>query len=262
MRRNASPASQRPKMMHKLARPRAGGYSAGAMRFPRPLVRAVLLRRYKRFLADVRLMDGTLTTAHCANTGAMLGVAAAGAEVWLLPSADPRRSLPWSWELVRVGQHLVGINTGRPNALAAEAIAQGRIPALQGYAAARREVAYGRQSRVDLLLESPGRPICYVEVKNVHLRRGEWAEFPDSVTARGARHLAELSEMVKAGHRAVMLYVVQRGDCERFRIAHDLDPVYDMAFRDARAAGVEALCYACEVGLDGIEIGRPLALAP
>ena len=232
------------------------------MRFPRPLVPAVLLRRYKRFLADVRLMDGRVTTAHCANPGAMLGVAKEGAEVWLMPSADPRRSLAWSWELIRVGRHLVGINTGRPNTLAEEAIAAGRIPALQGYAARRREVAYGRQSRVDLLLEGHGRPICYVEVKNVHLRRGELAEFPDCVTARGARHLAELADMVRAGHRAVMLYVVQRGDCLGFRIAADLDPVYDLAFREARAAGVEALCYACEVGLDGIEIGRPLALAP
>jgi sugar fermentation stimulation protein A len=203
-----------------------------------------------------------VATAHCANPGAMLGVASEGAEVWLMPSTDPRRSLAWSWELIRVGEHLVGINTGRPNAVAAEAIAAGRIPPLSGYATARREVAYGRQSRVDLLLEGPGRPICYVEVKNVHLRRGAWAEFPDSVTSRGARHLAELSAMARAGHRAVMLYVVQRGDCEGFRIAHDLDPVYDMAFRAARAAGVEALCYACEVGVDGIEIGRPLPLAP
>lgn len=231
------------------------------MRFPRPLVRAVLLRRYKRFLADVRLMDGSEATAHCANPGAMLGVAAAGSDIWLLPSADKRRGLAWSWELIRVGDHLVGINTSRPNALAAEAIAAGRIPALAGYATMRREVRYGRQSRVDLLLEAPGRPICYVEVKNVHLKRGKLAEFPDCVTARGARHLAELSGAVAAGHRAVMLYVVQRGDCAGFRIAGDLDPVYDLAFRDARAAGVEALCYSCDVGLEGIEIDRPLAMA-
>lgn len=231
------------------------------MRFPRPLVRAVLLRRYKRFLADARLMDGTVTTAHCANPGSMLGVTELGAEIWLLPQGDPRRKLAWSWELIRVGGHLVGINTGHPNRLAEEAIAAGKIQALAGYKSLRREVAYGRSSRIDLLLEGPGRPICYVEVKNVHLKRGPLAEFPDCVTARGAKHLAELAQMVAQGHRAVMLYVVQRGDCERFGVAADLDPVYAMALEEAQAAGVEILCYACRVGLDGIEIDAPLALA-
>lgn len=231
------------------------------MRFPRPLVRGVLLRRYKRFLADVRLMDGTETTAHCANPGSMLGLNEPGAEAWLLPSVDPRRKLAWSWELVRVGDGFVGINTSRPNGLAAEAVAAGRIPELSGYERLRRDRAYGRASRIDLLLEGPGRPICYVEVKNVHLRRGRFAEFPDSVTARGARHLAELGAMAEAGHRAVMLYVVQRADCAAFRVAADIDPVYDMAFAKARAAGVEALCYYCRVGRDGIEIEAPLAMA-
>jgi sugar fermentation stimulation protein A len=231
------------------------------MRFPRPLVRAVLLKRYKRFLADVRLLDGTETTAHCANPGSMLGLNEPGSEVWLLPSGDPRRKLAWSWELIRVGEHLVGINTGHPNALAAEAIAAGRIPALAGYERLRREQRYGAQSRIDLLLESPGRPICYVEVKNVHLRRGPYAEFPDSVTARGAKHLVELATMAASGHRAVMLYVVQRSDCARFRVAGDIDPVYAMAFEEARAAGVEVLCYYCRVMTDGIEIEAPLAVA-
>jgi sugar fermentation stimulation protein A len=228
------------------------------MRFPRPLVRGSLLRRYKRFLADIRLADGAEITAHCANPGAMLGLAAPGAEVWLLPHDDPRRKLAWSWELERVGDGLVGINTAHPNRLAAEAIAEGRLPALAGYAGLRREVPYGRASRVDLLLTAPGRPICYVEVKNVHLKRGETAEFPDCVTARGTRHLAELAAMAAAGHRAVMLYVVQRGDCRGFRLAADLDPAYDLAFRHARAAGVEALCYDCRVTLDGIDIAAPL----
>ncbi len=222
------------------------------MRFPRPLVRAVLLRRYKRFLADVRLMDGTETTAHCANPGSMLGLNAPGAEVWLLPSADAKRKLAWSWELVRA--------EGHPNRLAAEAIAAGRIPELRGYTSLRREVPYGRTSRIDLLLAAPGRPICYVEIKNVHLKRHGFAEFPDCVTARGAKHLAELGAMVAAGHRAVMLYVVQREDCRRFRIAADLDPVYAIAFDEARQAGVEALCYACRVTLEGIDIDAPLEI--
>ena len=230
------------------------------MRFPRPLVPAVLLRRYKRFLADVRLADGREATVHCANPGSMLGLAEPGAEIWLLPHDNTKRKLAWSWELVRVGNHLVGINTGHPNRLAEEAIAAGRIPALGGYAGLRREVRYGQGSRVDLLLEAPGRPICYVEVKNVHLRRGGCAEFPDCVTARGARHLVELGAVAAAGGRAVMLYIVQRGDCAAFRLAGDLDPAYAAAFARARAAGVEALCYACDVTLDGIGVAGPLAI--
>jgi len=231
------------------------------MRFPRPLLRGTLLRRYKRFLADVRLADGTVTTAHCANPGSMLGLNQAGAEVWLLAQADPRRKLAWSWELVRDGAHLVGINGAAANRLAAEAIAAGRVPELRGYATLKREVRYGRASRVDLLLEGPGRPICYVEVKNVHLRRQGFAEFPDSVTARGAKHLSELGAMAAAGHRAVMLYVVQRADCQGFRLAADIDPVYAIAFAEARAAGVEALCYYCRVDPGGIEIEAPLTVA-
>lgn len=243
----------------RLPEARRGPYTL-PMHFPRPLVRAVLLRRYKRFLVDVRLSDGTETTAHCANPGSMLGLTAPGAEVWLLPSPDPRRKLAWTWELIRAGDALVGINTTHPNRLATEAIALGRIKELRAYERCRREVAYGRASRIDLLLEGLGRPICYVEVKNVHLRRGAEAEFPDSVTARGAKHLAELSTVAAAGHRAVMLYVVQRSDCARFRIAADIDPVYALAFAQARAAGVEVLCYYCRVGTEAIEIEAPLAL--
>jgi sugar fermentation stimulation protein A len=231
------------------------------MRFPRPLVRATLLRRYKRFLADVRLADGGEATAHCANPGSMLGLNHEGAEVWLMPQDNPKRKLAWSWELVRDGAHLVGVNSVAANRLAAEAIAADRLPALAGYAGARREVRYGRASRIDLLLEGPGRPICYVEVKNVHLRRDGFAEFPDSVTARGARHLAELGAMARKGHRAVMLYVVQRGDCDAFRIAADIDPAYAKALATALAAGVEALCYYCGVNPEGIEIVAPLPIA-
>ena len=231
------------------------------MRFPHPLVRATLLRRYKRFLADVRFADGLEATAHCANPGSMLGLNGAGAEIWLLPWTDPRRKLAWSWELIRDGAHLVGINSAAANALAAAAIAAGRIPELGGYASLRREVRYGLASRIDLLLEGPGRPICYVEVKNVHLRRGGFAEFPDCVTARGAKHLVELASMAAAGHRAVTLYVVQRGDCSGFRIAADIDPAYDSALKKARAAEVETLCYYCRIDPEGIEIEAPLTMS-
>ena len=231
------------------------------MIFPHPLVRGRLVRRYKRFLADVVLETGEEIVAHCANPGAMLGVAPPDAEVWLSASRNPARKLAWSWELVRIGQGLVGINTAWPNPLAEEAIRTGAIPELAGYSRLTREVRYGRNSRIDLLLEAPERPICYVEVKNVHLSRGDGlAEFPDCVTQRGAKHLLELADMVAAGFRAVMLYVVQREDCDRFRTAADFDPAYHAGLKVALAAGVEALVYGCAVTVDGIRIDRKLEL--
>lgn len=230
------------------------------MKFPRPLVRGTLIRRYKRFLADIRLEDGRTVTAHCANPGAMLGVTDPDLPVWLLESADPKRKLPWSWELVLTEGTLLGVNTALPNKLVPEALARGGIAELEGYDTVRREVAYGLASRVDLLLSAPGRPICYLEIKNVHLKRGARAEFPDCVTERGARHMAELAGMARAGHRAVVLFVVQRGDCRAFRVAADLDPTYNRAFEVARRAGVEALCYACAVSEDGIDLAGPLPL--
>ncbi|MBI5163820.1 MAG: DNA/RNA nuclease SfsA [Magnetospirillum sp.] len=231
------------------------------MLFPSPLVRATLIRRYKRFFADVRLDSGEEVTAHVANTGAMLGTADPGMEVWLSPAAAPTRKLRWSWELVRVDGALVGVNTAHPNAIAAAAIAAGEIPELAGYAAIRREVRYGHNSRIDLLLEAADRPTCYVEIKNVHLKRGNRAEFPDAVTARGAKHLAELSAMVRQGARAVMLYLVQREDCGAFRIAADIDPAYAAALVQATGDGVEAICYTCRMGLEGISIGSRLDFA-
>jgi sugar fermentation stimulation protein A len=231
------------------------------MDFPLPLVRGRLVRRYKRFLADVVLDDGRMITAHCANPGAMLGVAPEGGEVWLSPASNPKRKLAWSWELVRVGAGLVGINTSWPNPLAEEAILTGAIPELAGYGTLRREVRYGRNSRIDLLLEAEGRPTCYVEVKNVHLSRGDGlAEFPDCVTARGAKHLLELADMVASGFRAVMLFVVQRGDCDRFRTAEDFDPAYHAGLKVALAAGVEVLVYGCTVTVEAIRIDRKLEL--
>jgi sugar fermentation stimulation protein A len=231
------------------------------MKFPDPLIRGTLVRRYKRFLADVALDGGTQVTAHCANPGRMTGLSDPGLAVWLSPSRNAARKLKYSWELTRVNGHLVGINTAHPNALVEEAVRAEAIDELTGYASIRREVRYGRNSRIDLLLEHPERAPCYVEVKNVHLKRGPAAEFPDAVTARGTKHLEELSGVVAGGARAVMAYLVQRDDCDHFKVANDIDPVYDAALRAAMAAGVEAICYSCRVTLDGIEVDGPLPLA-
>ena len=228
------------------------------MRFPLPLRRATLLTRYKRFLSDHRFEDGSTVTAHVANPGAMTGLVDEGLETWLSPAANPKRKLPFSWEMVRIGQGLVGVNTGWPNRLAADAIEAGAIPPLAGYDTIRREVAYGTRSRVDFLLEAGDRPPCYVEVKNVHLKRGPAAEFPDSVTARGTKHLRELAAVAQGGARAVMLYIVQREDCDSFTLAADIDPTYAAAFAEARTSGVEALAYACRLSTDGIVVDRPL----
>lgn len=236
------------------------------MKFPTPLVRGRLLRRYKRFLADVRLDSGETVTAACPNTGSMLGLTQPGAVVWLSVSASLTRKYAHTWEMVEAdagrGPTLVGINTGHPNRLVAEAIAAGAIPEIAGYAALRREVKYGLSSRIDLLLEDPVKGIAYVEIKNVHLSRAAGlAEFPDCVTARGAKHLAELSAMAAAGHRAVMIYLIQRADAGRFALAADLDPGYAEAFRRASAAGVEAIAYACRLSPEEITVAAPVPFA-
>src|SRR5262245_31552130 len=236
------------------------------MRFPAPLVPATLVKRYKRFLADVMLPSGETVTVHCANPGAMTGLNVPGARVWLSRSANANRKLPHSWELIEVdlggGAELVGINTAHPNALAAEAIAAGAIPELVGYDTIRREVKYGKGSRVDFLLEAPGRPPCYVEIKNVHLmRRAGLAEFPDAVTKRGTRHLQELADMVAAGSRAMMLFLVQIGSARSFALARDIDPAYGRAYDAARAAGVEAIARRCRLSCDGIDVAEAVPIA-
>jgi sugar fermentation stimulation protein A len=235
------------------------------MRFSAPLIPATLLRRYKRFLADVELASGETMTVHVANPGAMLGLMAPGARVWLSKSPNAARKLPYSWELVEVdfggGSELVGINTGHPNFLVAEAIAAGAIPELAGYASVRREVIYGRNSRIDFLLEDPSRAPCYVEIKNVHLMRSQGlAEFPDSVTKRGAKHLDELAQIAGGGARAVMLYLIQIGSAARFALARDIDPAYGAAFDRARASGVEAIARRCLLTCDLIAVADPVPI--
>ena len=235
------------------------------MQFSVPLMPATLVKRYKRFLADVVLPSGETITVHDANPGAMLGLAAPGARVWLSRSANASRKLAHSWELAEVdlggGLELVGINTSHPNALVAEALAMQAIPELAGYATVRREVKYGRASRVDFLLEAAGRPPCYVEVKNVHLmRRPGLAEFPDCVTARGARHLDELAAMVAAGARAVMLFLIQIGSAERFALARDIDPAYAAGFARARGRGVEAIARRCRLDHGGIAVAEAVPI--
>jgi sugar fermentation stimulation protein A len=235
------------------------------MRFPSPLERGRLLQRYKRFLADVALDSGATVTASCPNTGSMLGLSAPGSTVWLSRSDSPTRKYAHTWEMVEAdlgkGPSLVGINTGHPNKLIAEAIAARRIKALAGYQSLRREVKYGAASRIDILLEDAKKGRCYVEIKNVHLmRRAGLAEFPDSVTARGVKHLRELSAMVAEGHRAVMLYLIQRTDAKSFTLAADLDPTYSEAF--AEAAGVEAMAFSCRMSFEEIALDKPIRMTP
>ncbi len=230
------------------------------MRFKAPLIPAILVRRYKRFLADVVLPSGEQITAHVANPGAMTGLAAPGARVWLSKSDDPRRKLAYAWELVEAdfgsGSELAGVNTALPNRLVAEAIAEGRIPECAGYAQPRREVSYGKSSRVDFHLHCPQRGACYLEVKNVHLMRTAGrAEFPDCVTARGARHMDELANVARAGSRGVLLFVIQIGSATAFSLARDIDPDYAAAFERARHAGVEALAYLTRITREEIALG-------
>lgn len=227
------------------------------MRFEDVLVPATLVRRYKRFLADVELETGEIVTAHCANSGSMMGLAVPGSRVWLSPNRNPKAKLDWRWEMEECEGVLVGINTSHPNRIVEEAVRAGRIAELTGYESLRREVPYGKNSRIDLLLEGE-KGTCFVEVKNVTLRRGNKAEFPDAVTARGAKHLDELAEQVALGHRAVMLYLIQREDCEAFSVAADIDPAYAAALERALAAGVEAYAYACAMSPEEICIKCPV----
>ena len=236
------------------------------MKFDQPLIPATFLRRYKRFLVDVRLDDGSEVTVHCPNSGRMMGLDTPEARCWVSAAAGKGRKLPYTLELIDTPDGLVGINTGRPNAIVAEAIGSPLMADFAAYPTLRREVRYGENSRIDILLEGgPDGRLCYVEVKNVHLRRPDGphptaAEFPDAVTARGAKHLRELSSMVAAGHRAVLVYLVQRADCDHVRIAGDIDGAYADAMAAAVSAGVEAICLACRLTLSEVAADRRIPL--
>ena len=229
------------------------------MRFQTDLIPARLIRRYKRFLADARLEDGREITAHCANPGSMMGLADEGMKIWLEPNDDRKKKLKYGWRLVdHENGHFTGVDTSVPNRTLKAALEAREIDGLGEYEVVRPEVKYGEKSRIDFLLQGSG-PDTYVEVKSVTLcREPGLAEFPDSVTKRGAKHLAELSAMVAEGHRAVMLYLVQRTDCSEMSLAGDIDPTYARAFTDARAAGVEMMCLGTKITPEGVWVEERL----
>jgi sugar fermentation stimulation protein A len=230
------------------------------MKFDRPLMRATLIRRYKRFLADVTLQDGREVTAHVANPGSMMGMADAGMTVWVEPNDDPKRKLNYSWKIAQVGGALIGVDTGAANKVVKEVLQSGALDF--GYTDFKPEVKYGEGSRVDFLLTDADKPDLYLEVKSVTLLRDVGlAEFPDSKTARGAKHMNELAQMVAEGKAATLLFLVMRDDAERVDVARDIDLNYGTAFDAARAAGVDVLCYDCDIGVEGIMLGKQLPLA-
>ena len=215
------------------------------MKFSRPLLSGTLIKRYKRFLADVRLGDGREITVHCPNSGTMKTCAEPGRPVIVSDSQNPARKLRYTWEMIQMGRTWVGVNTMNPNAAVPEFIKAGKIPELAGYASLKREVKYGKNSRIDALLSggAKARPECYVEIKNTTMRDGNFAAFPDACTERGQKHLEELTRMVEQGKRAVMFFFIGRSDCKHFRPADEIDPRYGAALRLAAARGVELLAY-------------------
>jgi sugar fermentation stimulation protein A len=226
------------------------------MRFQTELVPATLIQRYKRFLADCRLDDGREITAHCANPGSMMGLAEPGTRIWLEPNDDPRKKLKFGWRLVEhANGNYTGVDTSVPNKVVRAALIEQKIALMSAYFQVRPEQKYGANSRIDFLLSGEGLPDAYVEVKSVTLsRQNGLAEFPDSVTARGAKHLDELATIARAGQRAVMLYLVQRTDCTRFTLANDIDYTYAVACERALLAGVEMLCLGTHISPEEVTI--------
>lgn len=228
------------------------------MKFETKLVHGTLIERYQRFLADIRLDDGTIVTAHCTNSGTMKSCLETGAEVYLTPVNDPKRRTKFTWEMIKINGQWVGINTGNPNKLAFEAITQGLIVGLQGYTEVKPEVTW-EDSRFDLMARNE-KETCFIEVKNVSMKVGEWALFPDAVTSRGRKHLETLIRVKKAGMRAVMLYIVQRSDVSKFGSANEIDPEYGKALRRAVEDGVEVFVAQATVTPTEIKIKKQLPL--
>ncbi|UUC49515.1 DNA/RNA nuclease SfsA [Pseudomonas citronellolis] len=233
------------------------------MRFAPELEEARLLRRYKRFLADIETAGGEQLTIHCPNTGSMLNCMSEGCRVWFSRSDDPKRKLPGTWELSETPQgRLACVNTGRANRLVEEALLAGSVAELAGFAALRREVAYGvENSRADFRLEFAAGPV-FVEVKSVTLGFDATpvAAFPDAVTIRGAKHLRELAALARQGIRAVLLYCVNLSGIDAVRPAEEIDPAYAAALREARDAGVEMLAYGADIDVSEIRLSRPLRI--
>lgn len=229
------------------------------MKIELPTLEGRLKRRYKRFFADVELDDGTVITAHCPNTGSLKGCLDEGNPAVLRDSQNDKRKLRYIFAAVRVGRTLVNVDTSLPNHVVREAVEADKVPELVGYDEVRSEVKYGENSRIDLLLsKAGGAELCYVEVKNTTLAEGKTALFPDAVTERGRKHLGELTNMVRAGHRAVQFFFVSRSDVTRFRPADDIDPAYAEALRAASAAGVEVLAYSARVRANSLAVAKPL----
>ncbi|MFT5830369.1 MAG: sugar fermentation stimulation protein A [Bacteroidia bacterium] len=230
------------------------------MHIDQPLVEATLVKRYKRFLTDVILEDGSELTAHCPNTGSLLGCKDEGSKVWLRDTQNDKRKYRMSWQAIEVNGTWVNVDTGLPNAEVFEAINEGRVPKLAGYDKSKREVKYGNNSRIDVLLEKDNGEKCYVEVKNTTLVEGDVALFPDAVTERGRKHLGELVNEVKAGNRAVQFFFVSRDDVKSFKPCDAIDPKYGAALREAAKAGVEVMAWSVSVGRDTIELHKELEI--
>ena len=231
------------------------------MKYPQPLIPATLLRRYKRFLADMAMPDGRQITVHCANPGSMLSLAVAGRRCWLSHHAGTGRKLDHSWELEEAPGGCIGINTARANPVVAEALAAGAIPELAGWPVMRREVPDGDGSRLDFHLSGEDGSECWLEVKSVTMsRQPGLAEWPDARSTRGARHLQALSRLANAGAKATLLFLAQRPDCTAFRIARDIDPGYAAAMAATDRAKVRILAYDCAVSPEGIVLRKPLTI--